>query len=979
MMYTFAKRASATATSVVAFVVYALTLPPSVTFWRPAELAAAASVLGIPEPPAASLWLLLAHIAQLTLPGDPAGAAALFSALCSALAAGVVTLVVAALVERWFERNATPVIPAIGGGLVAGLAFAWGDSQWRAATTVASESLAVLLVAIALLLTLRWSACADEVGHERLLLVAALALGLLAGVEPRLLVITPALGAIVYFRAVRPTLASAATACAVAVVGGWLFDRLATVWLPALLDGSNWFYIVGIPLLLGVLLYAWSAASDEESPSVGVAATACALALLGATVVLVLPIRGAANPPTSAWSPEINEPVAHLVGVDAESDVPFWPRRWSIDPERRRYQDRYGAWTPASIDDPMEASVAGELRFLWRYQVGHMYLRYLLWNYVGRSGDASDAPAIWFSSMPAPAEATSATLEDVFPNRFYALPLLLAIVGLVMHLRRDPRMAAAVGLLFVLGGFGIVLAISLQQPQPRDRDALYLVSFLAVAIWIGLAAAGFASRTPRLDDEEVPADADDNGGGQGDLMHVGVGVVAVLLCLAAGPINMLLGGWSSHDRSAAVIAWDYAYNLLQSCEQGAVLLTAGDNDTFPLLYLQDAVGIRRDVRVVNLRMSNDPAYLRRIATQPRWSAPPLGLSLADSVRGPASSVGIEVGLPPTISIDLPRDSARPDTGRRSMTWVLRGPAVGGEGLQMLRLQERVIVDLLRQNRWRRPVYFSGSVPSSERAGLGDFLRREGLALRIMPQRQQLRGAEAIDTARTRRALFDALDGDVVHEEPALGFRLRGLASAASYLEPEERRIVSVYRHLFLLLAESEARRPGSGARVRLILDTMERRIPSSVHPMPYWMSASIASLYWRAGDPEAAQRAAQRTVDAVDALGDDWRKHPHARIYHPIEVKAQMLALLNDYDHAIETFERLRARYPADPHLRGQLEQFRIERYLARRDTAGAIKEVESVVAGYAGATDPALLNNKAAFREFGEELRGNDDPAPKP
>src|SRR5688500_5346298 len=98
MSYPIAKRASAVATSLVAFVSYLLTLPPSVTFWRPSELAAAATVLGIPEPPVASLWLVVARVAQLLLPGDPAGSTALFSAICSAATAGVVLLVVCALV-----------------------------------------------------------------------------------------------------------------------------------------------------------------------------------------------------------------------------------------------------------------------------------------------------------------------------------------------------------------------------------------------------------------------------------------------------------------------------------------------------------------------------------------------------------------------------------------------------------------------------------------------------------------------------------------------------------------------------------------------------------------------------------------------------------------------------------------------------------------------------------------------------------------
>jgi tetratricopeptide (TPR) repeat protein len=969
MSYRIAKRASAFATSLVALVSYLLTMPPSVAFWRPAELAAAASVFGVPEPTAPSFWLLLARIARLVLPGDAASSTALLSALCSAATAGLVVLIVSALVERWFDdetAHGRVALPAIGAGVVAGLAFAWGDSQWRAATVTSSEPLAVLLVATALWLTLAWSRRADEPGSGRLLLAAALALGLLAGVDPRLVVIAPALGAMVFLRAVRVTAASLVAAIAIAIVGGWLFDRLVTTWLPSLLDGSNWFLIIAVPVLLAIVLTAWRAASDDERPSgVGLAAAACALALIGATTVLVLPIRGAAAPAENAYAPEREEPVAHLVGVDAESDAPFWPRRWSLDPERRRYQDRYGDWSPAALENPTDASIGGELRFFWSYQLSHMYMRYLLWNFVGRSNDGADAPPAWFAGGGFPQETQpSVALENVFPIRFYALPLLLALIGFAAHVRRDPRMAGALALLFLLTSVGIVVAVSLQQPQSRERDALYLASFLVVAIWIGVGAASLAAGRSRDDEHEESGPA-----------AAGVGVVALLLCAAAAPVNMLVGGWGMHDRgeptshadgAGTTVAWDYAYNLLASCDSNAILLTAGDNDTFPLLYVQDAGGVRRDVRVVNIRMANDPAYLRRVSREYRWDAAPLGLALVDSLDRRLATTEVQVGTAPTIVIDAPADSVRgrADTSTATMRWVLRGPAVAGEGIQAIRLQERAIVDLLRQNRWRRPVYFAAGVPASERAGLDQYLRREGLALHVMPRRQEAYAGEAVDTAFLRAALFGAASS-------VRAFRLDGFTNARTYLDPEERRIVSLYRHLFLVLAEQESSGRFGAAAVRSILDGMERRIPSSVHPMPYWMSAAIASLYWRAGDRREAQRAAQRAVEAVDALGQDWRKHPHARVYNPIQIKAQMLALLDDYDRAIETYKGLQSKYPNDAHLRGQLEELRVERYLSRRDTAGALAEIDRIVAGYSSVSDPGLLNNAAAFRDLAEELRG--------
>ena len=986
MSYQTAQRTSAIATSLVAFITYLLTAAPTVTFWRSADLAASTSVFGIPEPPASPFWLIMARVAALLLPGDAAHAAALFSALCSALTAGVVVLIVCALVDRWYDvDDDRRTLPAIGGGVVAGLSFAWAHSQWRAATTASTEPLAVLLVATALLLMLRWSASAHERGHARCLLAVSFVVGLLAGVDTRLVVVAPALAAIVFMRAVRATPSSVASAVAVAIVGGWAFDRLITAWLPAVLDGSSLLFVIGIPVMLAMLVGAASAASDERAGPAALVAAVCGMALIGATTVITLPLRGASHPPTNAYAADIDEPVGRLMGVDAASDVPLWPRRWSVDPARRRYQDRYGSWSAESLDDPLQASVGAELRFLWRYQFSHMYLRYVLWNYVGRASDHADAPSTWLDAdAPPPEVQQSATGSYPYPIRHFALPLLLALAGLFVHVRRDPRAAMALIALIVLGGIGIVVSASLQQPQPRERDALYLASFLVMAVWTGIGAAALAARVAQNGSDESEANDDARHDDRHEALGGGLAGVAIALCIVAAPLNMLLGGWTAHDRSVSRVAWDYAYNLLQSCDSNAVLLTAGDNDTFPLMYLQDAAGVRRDVRVVNLRMMNDPEYLRRITRLPRWTAEPLPIAYADSILASHRDLSVDVGSPQSVTVPLAsstakhrtiidttaRDSARASRG--SMTWLLRGPAVGREGMHMFRPQERALADLLRGNAWQRPIYFSSSVPVDDRAGLDAFLRREGLALRVVPGPGSI-GGGAIDTVRTRRALLAARRDDAFSTHPAPEFMLRGLDGGVGYLDPEERRIVALYRHLYLTLAEAEMSGARGAAGVRELLESMEERIPSHVHPMPYWMSAGVATLYMRAGVVERAREAAERAVDAVDALGSEWRRHPHARTYHPVQVKAQMLALLGEYDRAIAAYDELRRRYPDDAHLRGQIEELRIERHLARRDTAAALGEIDAIVAGYDNAIDPAMRNNAAAYAELASELRGRD------
>jgi hypothetical protein len=258
--------------------------------------------------------------------------------------------------------------------------------------------------------------------------------------------------------------------------------------------------------------------------------------------------------------------------------------------------------------------------------------------------------------------------DDPFPVRFFALPLLLAMLGLAFHLRYDPRMALAMTIAFVLLGLGVVVVANLQEPEIRDRDYLFVGAFTVVAVWSGLGAAGLAALRR-----------------EGDVSGRGLVAPAVgLLCLLAVPIPMLLGGWTHHQRSTDWVAWDYAYNLLQSCEQDAILFTAGDNDTFPVLYLQSVDGVRRDVRVINLAMANDLSYLDRVRSEPAWGRPPVPLGIPDSILGDTL---VRVAMPEMVTLQTgDRKKGRRGDTAAAMRWVLRGPAVGEEGLQMIRLK-----------------------------------------------------------------------------------------------------------------------------------------------------------------------------------------------------------------------------------------------------------------------------------------------------
>ena len=184
--------------------------------------------------------------------------------------------------------------------------------------------------------------------------------------------------------------------------------------------------------------------------------------------------------------------------------------------------------------------------------------------------------------------------ENKGMNKFYFLPLILGLIGIFFHFKQDKRDAAVVTLLFVLTGIAIIVYLNNTPSQPRERDYGYVGSFYAFAIWIGFGVYAIQDYLSR----KLSATS-------GAAIATGVG-------LLAAPVLMAKGGWNDHDRSKRYTARDFAFDYLISCAPNAILFTNGDNDTFPLWYAQEVEGIRTDVRVVNLSLSNTDWYIEQM-------------------------------------------------------------------------------------------------------------------------------------------------------------------------------------------------------------------------------------------------------------------------------------------------------------------------------------------------------------------------------
>ena len=303
---------------------------------------------------------------------------------------------------------------------------------------------------------------------------------------------------------------------------------------------------------------------------------------------------------------------------DVEYDkntIGFFPRMHSKDPE---HLETYKNWihfegkkVPIADEEGNQKTTViptfhDNLAFFLNYQMGFMYFRYFMWNFVGRQndvqGNGNPLNGNWQSGIPwidrinagPQKELSTAVSQNRGRNFYYFLPLLLGILGLIYHCKTDRNNFLITGLLFFMMSFALVVYLNEVPNTPRERDYVYVGSFYVFCIWIGLGVfAIFNSISKAV--KEKPAT-----------------ILTVTCCLMASPLLLLAQNYDDHDRSGRYSARDLARNYLESCEPNAILFTHADNDTYPLWYCQEVEGIRKDVRVVVMPYLQAEWYIQQL-------------------------------------------------------------------------------------------------------------------------------------------------------------------------------------------------------------------------------------------------------------------------------------------------------------------------------------------------------------------------------
>ncbi|PJJ58815.1 glycosyltransferase family 117 protein [Hymenobacter chitinivorans] len=866
------------------------------------------------------------------------------------------------------QPTASQTLQILGAGLVGALAFTFSDSFWFNAVEAEVYAMSSLCTAVVVWLMLKWESRATEPDSDKWLILIAYVIGLSIGVHLLNLLALPALGLLYYFRkTARPT--TRGSLLALGLSGALVLAILLGIipGLPSVAGDFEVFFVnsVGLPFNSGVVLFLlllvgsigagfWLARRTGRV-RLHTALLSLVFILIGYSTYLIVPIRSGFNPALDENNPEdvlsfvsylkreqygsrplLYGPQFNAQPVDQQQGAPRYERSHDaqghdtyVVAERRletTYSDQdkmllprlysnqpghvraYQNWV--NVQPDQKPTMAQNLAFLVNYQLGHMYWRYFLWNFVGRESDVQQAGVLWPGSSKngLPAELANNPAR----NNFYALPLVLGLLGLFFQVKRDGRNALVVGLLFVLTGLAIVLYLNQPPTEPRERDYTFAGSFYAFAIWIGLGVLAlhellrYALRPERLRL-----------------------VVAPLLALAV-PAIMATQGWDDHNRSNRYAALDWAKNMLRSVAPNAILITYADNDTFPLWYAQNVENFRPDVRVAVLSYLNTDWYVDQMK-QPANQSKPWPLSLAHKdysqgtndylpyVENPAvSALNVKEFLQlvkqnspllqvqtqsgksllsyPTTNFYLDVDTAAVrrlgiiPKARKQQVVARMSWQASKEALEKNTL---VILDLLATNDWQRPVYLSTSIPEQDYAGLDQYLQLEGLAYRVLPAQNPQVQPREVGTVSTE-LLFDSL---------MRKFSYRNLNRPGVYYDETIRRTTGQYREQFARLSQAYLR-AGETAKARQVVEHCLRVMPDDTIPFDYNNADLIAPLV-KLGQQKRAHALFDLLTDRTQQSLAYYSQHEPGVFER--EIGVNLLTLQHLYQAAADTNDRARA------------------------------------------------------------------------
>lgn len=533
-------------------------------------------------------------------------------------------------------------------------------------------------------------------------------------------------------------------------------------------------------------------------------------------------------------------------------------------------------------------SFGNNISYLVNYQFYHMYLRYFLWNFVGRQSDqqAHDYNRVmdgnWLSGVKfidnmrlGPQDGMPESMaNNMGRNKYYFIPLILGILGIVLHFKKQKNDATVTAILFVFTGILIIVFLNQPPYEPRERDYSLVGSFQTFCIWIGLGVMFIWDKL------------------RSKMGSVAAAGLALVVSLSA-PALMGSQGWDDHDRSGRYLGLDFAKDYLMSCPKNAVLFTNGDNDTYPLWYAQNVEGFRTDVRIINQSLLPTDWYSQVLLTKVYDSEPlPLTLKASDLKAGINDYFYYREGKKAQVPVDLSQfikdliksgqntyDNKRvrvpvdreaairagliseEDTGKIAPYIQIEIP---GNGFSK---GDLVLLDFIAQNAktgWKRPICFSSTSGDDGFMGMQAYFVRKGLIFQMVPVRDP----------QARRNMI-RMNDDVTYDLLMNKFKFSGIKEKPDfYLDDKANIVPQAIQNMFIVLAgdyltkldelkfkdstlsSEESKKLSNKYRTRAIklLDKCKLEYPERALPATLDTRFSMGMLYHEAGMNEQAEK-----------------------------------------------------------------------------------------------------------------------------
>lgn len=938
---------------IVSAITYLSTIEPTASFWDCGEFIASSFKLEVGHPPGNPVFQIIARLFTMFGNENSAAMLVnAMSAICSALTILFLYLSIVHLARRITEKQSkeislSSIILICVSGLVGSLAYCWSDTFWFSAVEGEVYAMSSLATAVVFWAMLKWEEQSDQPYANRWLIFIMFLMGLSIGIHLLNLLAIPALALIYYFKKYKGSITywgiikAFLISCVILAVILWLIIP----YVPLFAAYVDLFFVntLGLPINSGAAVFVLALITGCF---VGVYITykkgnvlrntiwlSLGCILIGYTLFVPVVMRSAVNTPTNEYQPDNPFTLVRYLGREQYGSAPllygqtfntkyvdiktpsyynimkqedgsfryeklnkpaepvydsstkvFFPRMYSSSGDYVNFYSMYTSGDPTN--ENYIPSFADNLKYFFGYQCNFMYWRYFMWNFVGRQNDLhSSVPGDihkgnWESGigfidklhLGDQSEGPDYVVNSKAKNHYYFLPLILGILGLFYQLQKDKKNFLVVLLFFFMTGIAVVIYLNQTPYQPRERDYAYAGSFYAFAIWIGLAVLMIGQLFDKLIKNK-------------NISSVVAGTIALLV-----PIQMVSQTWDDHDRSNRFTAEDMAYNILVGLGDNAIVVTHGDNDTFPLWYIQEVEGVRTDVRVVNTSLLSIDWYIDQMKIKQYESEPlPISLSKRDYYYGNNDFIPVSNDLTnPTPAKDLIYYFSRPDLKVTLGDGLKHGCIfshkiqipVNKENVKKYKIVEEkdydkiqdtivleipqnvtsisktdlIILDILANYEWDRPIYFlqrGGDVNIGEKK----FLQYNGIAFKLLPFESEV-GTDQYNNIENWQYSSDELYDLVMNK-----YRLESLSNdmyvdyqnilTFSSLVPMREIMVNTAKALVLESKKDKAIE---------VLDRMQKMIPQSNFPLNVSLISSTNDLaildaieiYLQCGEKEKA-------------------------------------------------------------------------------------------------------------------------------